>query len=198
MGTPANPQPAYRGHAAALAAVLAVSGQATRRRHPSNAGLASGPWTAVGFVIGAALVAGACLLALAGTGSNVTAGGLLSAVPSDAAFGATVRQAAADMRPYESASTAADLPEPEAWAAEFVARAVDPALGRLAMATPPVHLRAPTESAVSALHRVEAELDGYTVCRSRGGRCSTQRQALDHAVDEAYRLLGDLSLYTFG
>lgn len=143
-------------------------------------------------------MAAACVVALAAQGRVVGDGGLLSAVPSDAAFGTTVRQAAADMRPYESASTAADLPEPGTWASEFVTRAVEPALDRLAAATPPVHLRAPTESAVSALHRVEAELEGYRICKAEGGSCSTQRHGLDHAVDEAYRLLGDLTLYTFG
>lgn len=199
MGTPSGTALGYRAHAAAVMTALPTA----RLRRPCRRGDLvgsdeTGAWNALGLLVGVVVVAAACVLALFGSSPATPNGGLLSAVPSDAAFGSAVRAALADMHPYESASQAADLPDPETWADEFVSRAVEPSLGRLTTTTPPVHLRAPTEAAVSALGRVEAELDGYRICRAKGSRCSTQRHAFDHAVDEAYRILGDLALYTFG
>lgn len=157
-----------------------------------------GAWSTLGLLVGVLALAAACLLALSGRAPATPTGGLLSAVPSDAAFSTSVRDALSNMHLYEPASEAADLPDPDGWADEFISRAVDPSLDQLGSATAPVHLRAPTESAVSALERVRTELQGYRICREKGGGCTTQRRGFDHAVDEAYRLLGDLALYTFG
>lgn len=150
------------------------------------------------MAVGIALIAAACAFALARHGPEVPDSGLLSAVPSDAAFATTVREAVRTMGAFESASEAADLPEPESWAGEFIDKAVVPVQSELAAATPPVHLREPTEAAVAALGRIQLQRDGYETCRGQGGSCHTQRRAFDQAVDDAYRILGDLAFYTFG
>lgn len=197
MGTPVNSGVGYRAHAAAVVAALP-----TGRRHSCRPGGSDtdgiGAWVALGLVVGAIAVVLGCFLALSRHAPPVPGGGLLAAVPSDAAFDAAVRDAVADMRPYEPASDASATAEPESWAPTLIATAADPAIERLTAAVPPVHLRAATETAVSGLRRIGTQLDAYRVCRSKGGNCSTQRHALDQAVADAHRLLGDLSLYTFG
>lgn len=201
MGTfHSNTRTPYRAHAALLVAELPVARAGTRGRSDVRAATAGDPglWSVIGIVVGVVLIAAGCAFALTRHGQDVPSGGLLSAVPSDAAFGATVRDALRTMGTYESASDAADLPDPEGWAAEFVENAVMPAQAELAAATPPVHLRGPTEAAVAALGRVKLERDGYEACRSMGASCFTQRRAFDRAIDDAYRILGDLALYTFG
>ncbi len=201
MGTfHSNTSVGYRAHAAVIMAEL----PAARRRGSASSGARAGrpvdlgAWTTLGMAFGALLIAAACVFALARHAPDLPDGGLLSAVPSDAAFGTTVRDTLRTMGEYESASDASDLPDPEGWAREFIDNAVVPAQAELAEATPPVHLRAPTEAAVAALGRVKLQLDGYETCRAQGGSCLTQRRGFDRAIDDAYRILGDLSLYTFG
>ncbi|MBX7161104.1 MAG: hypothetical protein K1X95_12500 [Acidimicrobiia bacterium] len=200
MGTPSGrPALGYSAHATAqLAAFATARGRRVPRDGAPDRSEESGAWNALGLLVGSVIVAAICLVAVGTNAQTTPTGGLLTAVPSDAAFGTAVRNALDDMHPYESASQAADLPDPDSWADEFVSMAVQPSLARLTATTPPAHLRAPTKAAVSALERVEDELGGYRICRAKGGDCSTQRRGFDHAIDEAYRLLGDLSLYTFG
>jgi len=150
------------------------------------------------MLTGAAVIATACVLALAARGGVETNGSLISAVPSDAAFEAALTRTQELLGPYQPAGRASPAGDVATWDEEFVRAAVEPSLATLRDVTAPVHLRDSVGVVVRNLERTAAAVESLRECGGDGHECRTQKRALLDAVDDLYRTSGDLQLYTFG